>query len=161
MTDLTASTGRTCERGSVPLPSVYDRAQLFLLSALALLVSVLGQLALAAILTAMPPGVFLVTLVRTSGLQDLVVLLWAAVSGVMFLLGVGRLVSMSRARLAALIGGAIGPWVILGLAQVEGHFWPSLRDTSGPLDRPLMTLPMLVCALLAPWLAGRAARARQ
>lgn len=159
--EVASSASRTSARGSVPFLSVRDRAQLFALSALALLVSLLGELALAAVLTALPLGMFVVVLVRTLTVQELVVLLWATVSGALFLVGVGSLAWMRPARLMALMGGAIGPWVILSLARVEGHFWPSLRDTSGPLDRPLMTLPILVCALLTPWLAGRAARARK
>lgn len=152
---------------SVPLLSVRDRVQLFALSALALLISFLGALTLAVALVALPwgfatvlktlPHVF--TLVAdTSGGQELFVLLWAAISGALFFLGVGPHAWIARARLAALIAGAISPWVLLGFAQFEVHLWPSLRETSGPLDRPLMTLPLLVCALLTPWLAGRAAR---
>lgn len=121
-------------RGSVPLLSVRDHAELFTLSALALLVGLLGQLALAAVLTALPLVMLIVVLVRTSAVQDLVVLLWAAISGVIFLLGVGRVARMSRARLAALIGGAIGPWAILGLGQVAGHFWlgwPGVQHEAG------------------------------
>lgn len=143
----------------IPLLSVRDRVQLFALFAFALLVSFFGQLALTAVLTALPLGMFVVTLIRTSAGQDLLVLLWAALSGAVFIFGAGRLAWMRRARLVALIAGAISPWVLLGLAQLEGHFWPSFRETSGPLDRPLMTLPLLVCALLTPWVAGCAARA--
>lgn len=143
----------------MPFLSVRDRVQLFALFAFALLVSFFGQLLLAAALTALPLGMFVIALMRTSAGQDLVVLLWAALSGALFLYGAGRLAWMRWARLVALIAGISSPWVVLGLAQFEGHFWPSFRETSGPLDRPLMTLPLLVCALFTPWLAGRAARA--
>ena len=141
------------------LLSVRDRIELFAVSALALLVSFLGQLVLAGALTAVPLRILMIALLNTSVAQDFVVLLWAALSGVLFLLGAGRLAWVRRARLIALIAGAISPWVLLGLAHIEGYFWPAFRETSGPLDRPLMTLPLLFCALLTPWLAGRAARA--
>lgn len=153
---------------SVPFLSVRDLIQLFTLSALALLISVLGELVLAVVLMTLPWGFaavlkalpFVFALVaKTSTGQDMVVLLWAAISGALFVFGVGRHAWMMRARLEALIAGAISPWVLLSLAQFEGHLWPSFRETSGPLDRPLLTLPALVCALLTPWLAGRAARA--
>ena len=153
---------------SVPFPSICDLIQLFALSALALLISVLGALVLAVVLMMLPLGFaavrkalpFAFALVaRTSAGQDLVVFLWAAISGALFVFGVGRHALKIRARRVALIAGAISPWVVLGLARLEGHLWPSFRETSGPLDRPLMTLPLLVCALLTPWLAGRAARA--
>lgn len=149
----------SARRSSEPFLSVRDRVQLFALSALALLVSFLSQLVIAAFLTALPFGMVVVASVRTSAVQALVVLLWAAISGALFLLGAGRLAWMSRARLVAILAGAIGPWLLLGVAQLESHFWPSFRETSGPLDRPLMTLPLLVFALLTPSLAGRVARA--
>lgn len=153
---------------SLPSLSVRDRVRLFALSALALPISLLGVLALAGILLALPGGFdailkalphVLTLLAETSGGQDLLVLFSAAISGILFVLGVGRHARVIRARLAALIAGAISPWVVLGVAQFEGHLWPSFRETSGPLDAPLMTMPLLVCALLAPWLVGRAARA--
>lgn len=153
---------------SVPFLSVLDLIQLFTLSALALLISVLGELVLAVVLTMLSLGFaavlkalpFAFALVaKTSAGQDLVVFLWTAISGALFVFGVGRHAWKIRARRVALIAGAISPWVVLGLAQLEGHLWPSFRETSGPLDRPLMTLPLLVVALLTPWLAGRAARA--
>jgi hypothetical protein len=151
----------------VPFLSVRDRIQLFALSATALLISFLGLLALAEIVVVLPLGFdaalkalpHLFTLaVETSGGQDLFVFFWAAISGVLFVIGVGRHAWMIRARLVAVVAGAISPWVVLGFAQFEGHLWPSFRETRGPLDRPLMTLPLSVFALLTPWLAGRAAR---
>lgn len=157
--DVVTSTSRISARLPTPFLSARDQAQLLALSVFAFLVSLLGELMLAAMFAELPVGMFLVVLVRTSALQNLVVLFWAAIGGALFLLGAGRLASMQRARVLALVGGAIGPWVVLGVGQLEGHLWPSLRDTSGPLDRPLLTLPMLLCALLTPWLAGRAARA--
>lgn len=148
--------------------SIRDRFQLFGLSALALLISVLGELLLAVVLMTHPAGftaalkalphVFTLVAHGSAG-QDLFVLLWAAISGILFVFGIGRHAWMMRARIVALIAGAISPWLVLGLGQIEGHFWPSFRETRGPLDRPLMTLPLLICALLTPWLAGRAARA--
>jgi hypothetical protein len=158
--DVVTSMNRTPARcPSVPFLSVWDLAQLFALVALALLASLLGRLVLGAVLTELPLGAFLITLVRTSAVQNLVVLFWAGTSGILFLFGAGRLARMRRARLLALVAGMISPWVLLGVGQLEGHLWPSFRETSGPLDRPLMTLPLLLCALLTPWLAGRAARA--
>lgn len=156
--DVPDSTNCATRRPSRPRLSGRDLVQLFAVSAFALLVSFLGQLMLAAVLTALPLRMFVIVLIRTSAWQDLVVLLWAALSGALFLLGVGRLAWISRARFIALVAGAISPWVLLGLAQLEGHFWPAFRETTGPLDRPLMTLPLLVCVLFTPWLAGRVAR---
>lgn len=75
------------------------------------------------------------------------------------IVGVGRHAWIRRARILAFIAGAISPWLTLSIGRIESHFWPSFRETSGPLDAPLMSLPRLGCALLAPWLAGRAARA--
>lgn len=154
---------------SVPCLSARDRAQLLALPTLALLISFLGLLALAGALMALPwgfdailktlPHLFTLLAQTSSRGQDLFVLYWAAISGVLFVCGVGRHAWMNRARLAALIAGAISPRVVLGFAQLEGHFWPSFRETSGALDRPLTTLPLLMCALLMPWLIGRAARA--
>jgi hypothetical protein len=143
---------------SAPRLSVRNQFQLFVLSALALVVSFGGQVVLGAVLTALPLSV-VASAIRTSARQDLAVLLWAALSAVVFLAAAGRHAWMRRSRLAALMGGAISPWALLGLAQLEGHFWPSFRQTNGPLDRPLMTQPLLICALLIPWLSGRAARA--
>lgn len=153
---------------SVSFLSVRDLIQLFTLSAVALLISVLGELVLAVVLMMLPLGFAavlkalpfaFVLVAKTSAGQDLVVLLWAAAAGAFFVFGVGRHAWKIRARRVALIAGAISPWVVLGLARLEGHLWPSLRETSGPLDSPLMTLTLLVFALLTPWLAGRAARA--
>lgn len=153
---LTSRAGARCS--SMPFLSIRDRVRLFALSALALLISFLSQLVLAAILMALPLGKFVMLLITTSVVQDLVVLLWAALAGTFFLFGTGRRAHMGRARIAALIAGVVTPWALLGLGQLEGHLWPSLRHTNGPLDRPLMTLPLLVCALLTPWLVGRLAR---
>jgi hypothetical protein len=154
-------------RPSVPFLSVRDRSQLWALSALALLISVLVELVLAVSLMVLPWGFsafleallhFFTLAAETSAGQDLVVLLWAAISGVLFVVRVGRHASMKRARIVALIAGAISPWAMRGLGRIEGHLWPALRETRGPLDRPLMTLLLLVCALVTPWLASRAAR---
>ena len=153
---------------TLPRLSNPDRFQLFALSALALLISVLGELLLAVVLMTLPWGFTAVLKALPSGFtlvahgsagQYLFVLIWAAVSGILYVAGIGRNAWMTRARSVAVIAGAISPWVVLGRAQIEGHLWPSFRDTRGPLDRPLMTLPLLICALLVPWLAGYAARA--
>lgn len=145
---------------SVPFLSIRDQVQLSALSALALLVSFISQAVLAAMLTAMPLGKFMILLIRTSVGQDLAVLLWAVLTGIFFVFGTGRVAYMRWARLAALIAGAISPWILLGIGQLEGRLWPSFRETTGPLDRPLMTLPLLLGALLTPWLVGRVARRR-
>ena len=115
---------------SVPFLSVRDLIQLFTLSALALLISVLGELVLAvvlmmlrlglaAVLKALPFAFALVA--KTSAGQALVLFLWAAISGAFFVFGVGRHALKIRARRVALIAGAISPWVVLGVAQLEGH----------------------------------------
>lgn len=92
--EVAPPTHRTSARASGRPLSVRDQAQLFTLWALALLVSYLGQLALAAALTALPLGSFVVLLVRTSVAQDLAVLVWVAISGTLFLFGAGRLARM-------------------------------------------------------------------
>lgn len=148
--------------------SIHDRFQLFALSALALLIGCLSALLLSVVLMMLPWGFtavlkalpFAFTLIaHSSAGQDLFVLLWAAISGALFVYGIGRHAWILRARIVALLAGAISPWLVLGLGHIEGHLWPSFRETRGPLERPLMTLPLLMCALLVPWLAGRAARA--
>ena len=115
---------------SVPLLSIRDLIQLFALSALALLISVLGEVVLAVVLMMLPLGFAAVLKVlpfafalvaKTSAGQDLVVFLWAAISGALFVFGVGRHAWKIRARRVALIAGAISPWVVLGVAQLEGH----------------------------------------
>jgi hypothetical protein len=100
----------------VPFLSVRDRIQLFALSATALLISFLGLLALAEIVVVLPLGFdaalkalpHLFTLaVETSGGQDLFVFFWAAISGVLFVIGVGRHAWMIRARLRAVRGSSL------------------------------------------------------
>ena len=73
---------------SVPFLSIRDLIQLFALSALALLISVLGELVLAVVLMMLPFAFALVA--KTSARQDPVVFLWAAISGALFVFGVGR-----------------------------------------------------------------------
>ena len=153
---------------SAPFLSRVDCAQLVVLCLVGLLMSVLIGVALALIPFASPEGfvstlkalrfVFFYVAAVSVG-QKLFILMWAALSGALFALGIGRRAWRRRARVMAFIAGTLIPWVVLGLARIEGHLWPSFRETRGPLGRPLMTLPLLVCALLMPWLAGRAARA--
>ena len=151
-----------------PFLSGVDCAPLVVLCLVGLLMSVLTDVALALISSAWLDGfvatrramrfvVFYGAAVSVG--QQLFILMWAALSGALFALGIGRRAWRRRARVMAFIAGTLIPWVVLGLARIEGHLWPSFRETRGPLGRPLMTLPLLVFALLMPWLAGRAARA--
>jgi hypothetical protein len=149
--------------------SVREQLQLFGISALAVLVGILSEMALAVMLMSSPrgfiamlralPQVFALVALSTVR-QELFVLLWAALGGALFVLGTGRRASMMRARMMAFVAGFLGPWGVLGVAQIEGYLWPVFRDTRGPLDRPLMTLPLLICALFTPWIVGRVARQR-
>lgn len=149
------------------LLSVRDRVQLGALSALALLISVFLEMLRALALMVMPWGFvavfdasvhFFIWLVETSAGQGVAVLLWAVISGVLFVFGVGRHAEMMRARIAALVSGVITPWMMLGIGCIERHLWTSFKETNGPMTHPLMTIPLLVCALLMPWLSGRAVR---
>lgn len=82
---------------SVPCLSARDRAQLFALSTLALLISFLGSLTLAGALMALPwgfdailktlPHPFTLLAQTSSRGRDLFVLFWAAISGVLFVFG--------------------------------------------------------------------------
>ena len=89
--------------------------------------------------------------------QWLGVLLWIAFCAVVFVVGFG---SHPRRRFGlAILSGALLPIGFGVLAAVEGRLWPALRDTTSPLDRPLLSLPLLVYCVAASWLLGRLGRA--
>ncbi|MDA8350597.1 MAG: hypothetical protein M0038_17675 [Pseudomonadota bacterium] len=75
-----------------------------------------------AVLNALP-SVFSLVAHGSAG-QYLFVLIWAAISGLLYVVGIGCSAWMARARIVALIAGAISPWVVLGLGKIEGHLWP-------------------------------------
>ena len=141
-----------------PFLSGVDCAPLVVLCLVGLLMSVLTDVVLALISSAWLDGfvatrramrfvVFYGAAVSVG--QQLFILKWAALSGALFALGGAW---RRRAGVRALIAGTLSLSVVLGLARIEGHLWPSFRETRGPLDRPLLMLPLWVCALLKPWL---------
>ena len=83
---------------------------------------------------------------------------WAALTGLLFAFGAGPRPARPLMRLLALISGTLVPVGLFLLGGLMGHLWPELRDTDGPFDRPLLSLPLLVYGLAAPWLLGRLAR---
>lgn len=44
------------------------------------------------------------------------------------------------------------------LAAVERAVWPALAQTNSPFDRPLLSAPLFLYILAAPWLIGRLER---
>jgi hypothetical protein len=59
-------------------------------------------------------------------------------------------------RLLGLAAGALVPVGLLLFAQLLVHYWPELRDTQGPWNRPQFTLLLIVYGIATPWLLGRA-----
>jgi hypothetical protein len=92
--------------------------------------------------------VWLVFLTLISVTQWLGLGAWAALTGALFILGL-RSRPVRSSSLAALCGVLI-PIGLGFLAYAEGAIWPALRATQGPLDRPLLTLPLALYCLAAP-----------
>ena len=89
--------------------------------------------------------------------QWLGILLWIAFCAVLFVAGFGH---RPRRRFGlAMLGGALLPVGFWVLAAVEGRLWPALRESTGPLDHPLLSLPLLVYCAGVSWLLGRLGRA--
>ena len=89
--------------------------------------------------------------------QWLGVWLWIAFCAVLFVVGFG---GHPRRRFGlAILSGALLPIGFWLLAMIEGRVWPALRDTTSPLDRPLLSLPLLLYCVAASWLLGRLGRA--
>jgi hypothetical protein len=83
---------------------------------------------------------------------------WAALTGALFSLGVGSGASRPRTRRFAAISGAIVPVGMVLLGGLLSRMSSEFRETTGPFDRPMLTLPLIVYGALAPWLLGRLAR---
>jgi len=103
-------------------------------------------------------SVWIKLLVLISSMQWLGLLSWAALTGALFALGVGTGPTRAYPCWFAVAAGAFVPICLVLLGQAMGLLWPEIRDTTGPFDRPLLSLPLLLYGLGAPWLLGRWAR---
>jgi hypothetical protein len=83
---------------------------------------------------------------------------WAALTGALFALGFGSGAVLRRTRCFAVLSGVIVPVGMVLLGGVIGRLWPEFRETTGPFDQPLLTLPLIIYGVTAPWLLGRLAR---
>lgn len=90
--------------------------------------------------------------------QLLIVASWAALTGGLFALGFGSGPALPRTHYFAALSGAAVPVGMVVLGGILGRLWPQFRETTGPLDRPLLTLPLIVYGVMVPWLLGRLAR---
>lgn len=149
--------GRRPPRGLCPQYVSPSRRLLFALTTLALFLSCLSALIVALLLERLPHAIEQVW--SLSWDQWLFVALWALVSGSLVLAGLGRRPARRSAALLAVASGFVTPWVTIAVGNIEGRWIPAFQDTNGPLDRPLLTLPLVIAAALVPWLAGRASRA--
>jgi hypothetical protein len=138
----------------------FARAFLATLVAMALLITVLGG----TLGAAERAGVFrlshstaLTFLGLISATQWRFLLLWAALTGGVFCLALGPDAIRMPARLLGLAAGALVPLGLFLLAQLLVHYWPEIRATAGPWDRPQFTLLLMIYGIAAPWLLGRLA----
>jgi hypothetical protein len=135
------------------------RVTLAALVALALLFTVVIGL-LAGLVNGRLSWSFIASVPKLLGLlsweQSLFFALWAGLTGALFALGVGAASMYLRIRLFALSTGVLVPLGLVLLAHFLSRYWP---DTTGPLDKPPLTLCLVLYGLLAPWLLGRAASA--
>jgi hypothetical protein len=82
--------------------------------------------------------------------------IWITAAGALYLLAQGAVSSGAIWRtVRASIGLTLG-W--FALAFVERSLWPALAQTMSPFDRPLLSAPLFLYILAAPWLLGRLER---
>jgi hypothetical protein len=85
--------------------------------------------------------------------QWLGLIVWASLTGALIAAGTSHRAPGLLIALSALIAGAVVPIGLLLFAGALNHVWPG---TTGPLDRPLLTLLLLAYSLITPWSLGRA-----
>jgi hypothetical protein len=77
---------------------------------------------------------------------------WAGLTGVLIALSARRHRLGLRLALATFIAGAFVPVCLVLLAGQLNKIWPG---STGPLDRPFLTLILVVSSLVIPWTLGR------
>ena len=89
-------------------------------------------------------------------LSLLVPVIWIAAAALLYLVALGPATGGTPWRtLGAAVGLSLGWYALL---NVERLLSPALGQTVTPFDRPLLSAPLLLYVIVAPWVLGRRGR---